>query len=179
MALIGYYIERCYPYVISAIISAILFHLKIDIRMDVNYTELLNGLVNLESIVIGFIGAIMPVVLSMRNESKFVRYIFEKDKKGLFGKYVKSTIFVGLVGTSVSLMMHVRNSMSVRISSFIYYFWIFTTLLFLFSTYGSMSHMVDLIFSKDITDEKDLDQKGISSTHAEIEIKEEFKNPNL
>ena len=42
-----------------------------------------------------------------------------------------------------------------------------------------MSHMVDLIFSKDTTDEKDLDQKGISSTHAEIEIKEEFKNPNL
>ncbi len=179
MALLGYYFERGYPYIISAIVSWILFHLKIDIRTDGNYTELLNGLVNLESIIIGFIGAIMPAVLSMRNESKFVRYVFERDKRGLFGKYVKSTILVGLISASSSLIMQVRESMSDEISNNVYHFWIFISILFLILTYRSMSHMTSLIFAKDNGEEKEIKRQSVSNVFEEIEVKSEFKNPNL
>lgn len=179
MVRIGYYFERCYPYIISAMISRLLFYLKVDIRTDSGYTELLNGLVNLESIIIGFIGAIMPVVLSMRNESKFARYIFERDKKGLFGKYVRSIILAGLVSTSISLIMQVRGSMSDEVSNAVYTFWTFMSILFLLLTYRGMSHMVGLIFSKDDFDGECLTHQSIPDITEQIEIKNEFKNPNL
>lgn len=178
MAVLGYYFERGYPYIISAIASWVFFYLEIDIRMDEGYSELLNGLVNLESIIIGFIGAIMPVVLSVKNESKFVQYVFKRDKKGLFGKYVSSTILVGLISTLTSLIMQVRESMSDEVSNNIYHFWIFTSILFLILTYRSMSHMINLIFTQGNVEEQDIKQQSVTDTFEE-EVKSEFKNPNL
>jgi hypothetical protein len=181
MVNLGYYSERGYPYICSLVITIVLFRLKINISEIDDYKELLNGLVTLESIIIGFIGAIMPVILSMKNESKFVKYVFEKDKKNLFCKYLKSTILFGLLSASITLIMHIRTGMSSLVIKFAYYFWIYITVLFLILTYRSMSHMINLVFSKDDYDEKDMKQ----NSEEEIldvkmqEIIDEYKNPNI
>lgn len=63
----------------------------------------------LDSIIIGFIGAIIPVILSMKNESKLVKYVFEKDKDNLFRKYMSITIGIGLIDVTVSLLVYTKD----------------------------------------------------------------------
>lgn len=56
---------------------------------DKNYSDLLDGLVTLISIIIGFLGAMLPIVLSLKENSEFVQYIFKEDREKLFYKYMK------------------------------------------------------------------------------------------
>nr|DAH21544.1 MAG TPA: hypothetical protein [Caudoviricetes sp.] len=145
-----YYLERSYPYGIAIITTVILQRVAMGVMGNENFDDLLGGLVTFDSIVIGFFGAIMPVILSMKNESKFVKYVFENDTKQLFSKYLKVTIFSGLCSAVLSLALYIRDSF---VHSFVknglYIAWIFGTTLFLTSTYRSLSHMITLVFSKD------------------------------
>lgn len=143
------YIERSYPYVYSFIVCIVIHHIKFNFLENENMNELIDGIVTLESIVIGLIGAIIPVVLSMKNESKFVRYVFEKDSKGLFRKYMTVTIGGGLLSITTSLLMFIRDEFSAKFLVNLYYIWIFLVILFLFSTYRSMKYMIALIFIPD------------------------------
>ncbi|OLS03302.1 hypothetical protein [Tissierella creatinophila] len=111
---------------------------------------MLDGTISLVSIIIGFMGAIMPIILSMKNESKFVRYIFEKDTDELFKKYLKTTVKVGLLNAGFTLSMYLRDSiLKLNIKNFIYYIWMFSIILFIFLTMRSMSYMITIFFAKD------------------------------
>lgn len=144
-----YVMERTYPYVVALVSVILCKNFKFNMMISKEYTELLNGLVTLDSIIIGFLGAVMPVILSMKNESKFVKYVFEKDKKNLFCKYLKVTILLGILNVVSCLVMHVKDAIPDNYWIKFYYVWIFITVVFLTSTYRSMSHMITLIFTKD------------------------------
>lgn len=144
---IHYGSERAYPYILASVVTRLLMLNKIYLYNSKDFNEVLNGLVTLDSIIIGFLGAIMPVILSMKNESKFVRYVFEKDKKNLFMKYLKVTIFWGLLNSVLSLILHTRDIMTKPEN--MYFLWVFVTVIFVSATYRSMSYMVVLLFSKD------------------------------
>lgn len=159
------------------LIAAMLcYHFEFNMMLGVKYTELLNGLVTLDSIIIGFLGAIMPVILSMKNESKFVKYVFEKDKKALFCKYLKVTILFGIVNVVLSLVMHVKDIIPENYQFRFYYVWVFATVVFLTATYRSMSHMITLIFAKDGKEEdEDEEVYGSISEARANEIRQKYK----
>ena len=71
-----------------------------------NFNDALDGGATVVALIIGFLGAILPVILGMKNESKFVKYVFEKDKKRLFKKYIKATIITGLVSLCLTIIMY-------------------------------------------------------------------------
>lgn len=126
-----------------------------------NVDNLIDGLVTMESIVIGLMGAIIPVVLSMKNESKFVKYVFENDTHGLFRKYLTVTIGAGLMSVIFSLAMYIRDEYTEKVLNIMYYSWIFLIFLFLFLTYRSMKYMILIIFSPD-QEEKETEEISIS-----------------
>lgn len=148
--LIKYIWERTYPHLISLVITVSLYLASFNVMKSNGINDLVNGIVTLDSIIIGFIGAIIPVILSMKNESKLVKYVFDRDRDGLFKKYISETIGYGLLDVCVSLMFYLKDiinnkyilkAMSIM---FIYAFFLFVT-----STYRSMSCMLKLIFSDD------------------------------
>ncbi|MCM1120400.1 MAG: hypothetical protein NC543_13685 [bacterium] len=153
--LIYLFFERMYPYIFAFIFCIFLYKIKFNFINNSNIDNLIEGIITMESIVIGLIGAIIPVILSMKNESKFVKYVFENDTKGLFRKYLVSTIGGGLLSLTFSLSMYIRNEYGVLLANIIYYFWIFFTVLFLLLTYRSMKYMILIIFSPD-TDNKSI-----------------------
>lgn len=144
-----YILERSYPYIIALLCVGMCRHIGLNITDDVEYKDLLDGLITLDSIIIGFLGAVMPVILSMKNESKFVKYVFEKDTENLFCKYLKITLMLGIANVVTTLIQHVRGSIPTKMQIEVYYLWIFLTVAFLLATYRSMSHMITLIFAKD------------------------------
>ena len=144
--------ERAYPYVISIAISIILHVIKFDFLENEKVDNLIDGLITIESIVIGLIGAIIPVILSMKNDSKFVRYVFENDTRQLFRKYMTATIACGLINVACSLAMYLRESYSPLACKIIYNAWVFLIFLFLLLTYRSMHYMILIIFTPDQID---------------------------
>lgn len=155
-----YWVERFYPYICAGIITGALKILKFDPVKSSNINDIIDGIVTLDSIIIGFLGAIIPVILSMKNESKLVRYVFDRDTDNLFRKYISSTICVGLIDVRISLATYTKDIITHDLGQkslsvlFLYCF-----ILFLLCTYRSMTCMLKLLFSDDKKIEKGLSKK--------------------
>lgn len=174
MSRIGYWAERGYPYAFGGVAVLTCLVCNINISNSNNYKELLNGLITLGSIIIGFLGAILPTVLGLRNESKFVKYVFRYDTENLFAKYLKATIFLGLSDILISLVMHVRNSFSLVARNVLYYLWIFISITFIVATYRSMSHMIALVFFNEKEEIENFEKSKVSSERKR-EIEDEYR----
>ncbi len=142
--------ERSYPHIIAMVITITLTGISFNPIKSKQIDSLVEGIVTLDSIIIGFIGAVIPVILSMKNESKLVQYVFDRDKEGLFKKYISETIGYGLIDACISLSIYTRdviaNKCILKILNFLF---IYLLLLFLLATYRGMSCMLKLIFSND------------------------------
>ena len=174
---IKYYFERVYPYVVSLAITCFLEYKKIDFIHNENINNALDGVNTFAALIIGFLGAMLPVVLGMKNESKIVKYVFEKDEKKLFLKYIKSTIQVGLILVCVTIGLYFKKSFPDKTISRIFFIWIFLLGLFVLCTYRCLSNMLNLIFSRD-SDLKGAIISGNSTvkTAKEIDLEERYKS---
>ncbi len=142
--------ERIYPHVIAISFVIILKKTAIEPINSNKIDSLIDGIITLDSIIIGFMGAIIPVILSMKNESKLVKYVFDRDKDGLFKKYISETIAYGLADICISLSVYIRDILiNVYIMKLIKILFVYTFILFIVATYRSMSCMLKLIFTQD------------------------------
>ena len=145
-----YYIEKFYPVFLSLSIVFIMKYNNINYINDKNMDSAIEGVLTVSALIIGFVGAVLPVVLSMKNDSKFVKYIFEKDKNKLFMKYMKITLVSGLLTITISVSLYFRDAFSgSKLYNRVFFAWSFCTVLFMLSTYRCINHMLNLIFSPD------------------------------
>ena len=150
MRYVKYIIERSFPMTLAIGITFLAYIAKINYITDNNLNDALTGIITAASLIIGFIGAILPVIFGMKDNSKVVVYLFHKDKERLFLKYIKSTIWSGLVLIMVSVVMYFQKSFeSTFIHQYYFYLWIFCLTLFLGYTYRCVSRMLQLMFADD------------------------------
>lgn len=170
---IKYYMERCYPYVIALLLTVSIWHLQINVIYDENLNEMLYGTLTTDSIVLGFLGALIPVVISMRKESKLAEYVFKNDKKNLFMKYIIATIKHGLLSIVFTLVLYVRESIEFKnAKELLPFIWIYITISFFVLTYRCMSYMLIILFAK----EKDNNANFVIEDSEEIkEFEEEHR----
>lgn len=143
-------IEMFYPYVISIIPVVGIKKIGLNLIMSENLNDALEAVITVSSLIIGFIGAVLPVIMSMKNDSKIVKYVFEKDKDKLFLKYIKQTILVGVLLILFAVSIYFRDQFVGKI----YEKWCiklacYALSAFLLCTYRCLSNMLNLIFSND------------------------------
>jgi len=145
-----YFVEKFYPILLALCIVLIMKYYDINYIGDKNMDNAIEGVLTVSALIIGFVGAVLPVVLSMKNDSKFVKYIFEKDKNKLFMKYMKITLMSGLLTITISVSLYFRDDFSAtKLYNHIFFVWSFFIVLFMLSTYRCINHMLNLIFSSD------------------------------
>ncbi len=150
MERIKYYFERGYPYVISMLMFILLYKYKINFMSNRNFNDAIDGISTIGSLIVGFLGAILPVILGMKNESKFVKYVFENDRNKLFLKYIKEDIIFGLLTLLLSFILYFRDeAVFIYIKAYMFCFWVALIILFLLLTYRCLSKILTLIFSSD------------------------------
>jgi hypothetical protein len=152
---VNYHWERGYPHFVAVIIVIIVYWVfkEKEIHGFENFTSALSSVLTITSLIIGFLGAVMPVIISMKNDSKIVKYIFEKDENQLFLKYIKSTILIGLITSGLSIFMFFISELeNIGIKNMITYIWIFLVSEFFLLTYRCLDKMVRIIFIKDKDD---------------------------
>lgn len=170
---IKYSFERLYPYVLSVIVVLLIKKQKIEFLSCENLNSALDAVNTLTALIIGFLGAILPVILGMKNESKFVKYVFEKDEEKLFLKYIKITIVIGLLLVLTTISMYFVSLIQEKEQQSLLYIWMFLICLFLLSTYRSLSNMLNLIFSNDST--LDLENGEENKSEEEIQLEKYYK----
>lgn len=144
-----YYAERIAPYVISLIAPVVLWRCDVNYIENSNFNDAIDGVNTVAALIIGFLGAMLPVILGMKNESKFVQYVFEKDKNKLFLKYIKSNLLTGLLLVVLSISLYFRDDFKQNIKLVAFYVWVYMCFLFFSCTYRSLSNMLELVFTDD------------------------------
>lgn len=143
-------IERTYPFLIPIPIIAVLMRAGVNFIGSVNLNGALEAIITVSSLIIGFLGAVLPVIMSMKNDSKIVQYVFERDKDKLFLKYIKETLLTGILVISVAVIVYFRD----QYQNTIWYknaIFPLTYILmaFLLCTYRCLDNMLNLIFASD------------------------------
>lgn len=147
---IGLIWERSYPYIIAFVVTLLVVVNKLNYIDDPSINDAANAVLTVASIIIGFIGAILPVILGMRNDSAFVKYVLSMDKENLFSKYVKEVLGLGLLLISFSTIIMFKDSYpGTWLYKNIFYIWVFLVIAFLLATYRSVGSMLKLAFSAD------------------------------
>lgn len=177
---VKYYWERSYPYIFSIIICFVMYKEKMNFMENDYMNDAIDSVNTITSLIIGFLGAILPVILGMKNESKFVQYVFENDKNRLFLKYIRENILVGLFLLFISVVLYFRKEEAMQ--AYIYYgFYIWSTsiVLFLFATYRCLTNMLNLIFSSDNVLNNSLYHESEEEQYAREMIQDEFSDENI
>lgn len=144
-------IEMLYPYVLSVVIFVLFKFVKNSLYQSKNINDALDAVITVSSLIIGFLGAVLPVIMSMKNDSKLVKYVFERDKDKLFLKYIKQTLIVGVLVIIVSVTVYFRD----QYKDTWYEKWNIPILAYMLScfllcTYRCFSNMLNLIFMNDV-----------------------------
>ena len=127
------------------------------------------------ALIVGFLGAILPVIMGMKNESKLVKYVFEKDKDRLFLKYMKATIFTGLLTLLITVSLYFSEDFSKSaIAYYEFYVWEALFVCFMLLTYRSLKNILDIIFSPDVDMGADRYYKSEEQKAEEKKIQDEF-----
>ena len=79
-----YYAERMAPYVISFVAPVILWRYDINYIENGNFNDAIDGVNTVAALIIGFLGAMLPVILGMKNESKLFSMYLKKIKINCF-----------------------------------------------------------------------------------------------
>ncbi len=143
--------ERMYPYIVAAIsVHLIRKSCAIEFFSSENLNDALTAIITVTSIIIGFIGAILPVILSMKNDSKVVQYVFQRDKRKLFLEYIKSTLAIGFLLIVCSIIPYFSDLYE---DTYFYKNWqyvvIYMLICFLCATYRCLNNMLNLIFKSE------------------------------
>ena len=143
-------IERFWPFVLSSAVLVLMIVFKINFVDSSELGTALDGIITIAALIVGFFGAILPVIIGMKNESKFARYVFERDKHKLFLKYIRATLLCGVILIGVSVLLYFKNDFTIKHADDALFYiesWLFIS--FLACTYRSVNHMLRLVFATD------------------------------
>ena len=178
--------EKFWPFALSTGIVIALVIFKIDFADSKALETALTGIITIAALIVGFFGTILPVIIGIKNESKFARYVFERDKNKLFLKYIRSTLWLGILLMAFSVIFYFAGDNTITYTDKILFYavvWLFIS--FLTCTYRGMNYMLKLVFSvdADLTDhgKSDLLRRS-SSEGAEVmrkDLLEKQKEENI
>lgn len=139
-------IERAYPYICGAAACILLELFKIDLSGSEGLDNALNGIITMTSLIICFLGAILPLIATARIDSSVVENVFRYDTHGLFFKYMKESVTVGLVLVIACIVTYFRNDLpSIVIQKSFMYIDSFLLVAFLLCTFRSYSFIFEIM----------------------------------
>ncbi|EMI10380.1 hypothetical protein [Anoxybacillus gonensis] len=147
-------IEIFFPIVLSLGTSFLLIKLGFHYSVK-NFDKVLDGSITFSSIVIGFLAALLGVLVSIR-DAHIVKKIFSVREKKLFRHYFYEAILLGFLVVIISAALHIFRETRSTLSFCLFSFWNFITFFFLFSSVRII-HVLMLILFK--SNEKGANQR--------------------
>nr|WP_307991420.1 hypothetical protein [uncultured Niameybacter sp.] len=100
--------------IITFICTVIISTRGFMVGIDQYLNDLLNAVITLSSILIGFIGVLLGLLFSLRN-SKIVELLFQYTTKEILKSYFKRAILSGTIIVGISILLYVRELINFNI----------------------------------------------------------------
>lgn len=140
-------LEITTPLLLSICMSVLLIRFGFDPGVK-RFEKVLDGSITFSSILVGFLSALMGIMMSIRS-SDVVKGMFEVRNKKLLVYYLSETIFLGFaVVISSGLMYTFIESCGYHLP---FYSWIVVTFWFLPSSIRVVLMMLLILFKSDVT----------------------------
>ena len=156
------FFERTHPYLIAICITMLWFFFGKDLSQSNGFDNALDSTSTMCSILLGFVAAIFPVILSLRTKGNYIDKVISNGGRLLKSYCVESIIsgFVLIIGNTLN---YFRFDTRPLIKLILFYFWIFCVVSFIFCSIRSMYFLIRLIMPKEtinsIPEESDVEKK--------------------
>lgn len=133
-----------YPLIVAIII--LWLSIKLNFTYDLkNFDKVLDGAITFSSIIVGFLGALLGILVSIK-DSKIVQAIFETNERYTLKYFFNENFIIGLLVVIVSCIMQVLREYQTIWSSIFFYSWIVLFSWFLPSTYRIVNILMSVFF---------------------------------
>jgi hypothetical protein len=116
-----------------------------------NFNKLLDGTVVFSSVIIGFLGVVLAILLSIRND-EIVKYIFNRKERTLLLEYFNHALISGFATIVITISLYFQNSIyRLQIGHFYignvpFYLWVFIIVFFIVSAARIIMIIMDIVF---------------------------------
>lgn len=140
----GAFLEKLYPLIIGVCFALAAYFLQIDHTIK-NFDDLLVSVITFGSIVTGFLGALLGILMSIRN-SDIVKEIFNSHEKSTLKFYFYETFTLGFMLIILTSSMQILIGYEFAFTYYIYYLWIVISFAFIPSTYRIVNILLEIFF---------------------------------
>lgn len=138
------FLHKVYPFLIGGVASGVLFWLNIDYKIP-NFEKVLDNATIFSSIVVGFLGALLGILVSIK-DTEIVTAIFETEEKSTLKSYFNETFLLGIVVVLCSSVMQVLRSQESITTLIIFHIWALISFWFIPSTYRIVNILMSVFF---------------------------------
>ncbi|MFD1708930.1 hypothetical protein ACFSCZ_19895 [Siminovitchia sediminis] len=138
------FFHKTYPFFIGCLVSGILFWLNIDYRIP-NFEKVLDNATIFSSIVVGFLGALLGILVSIK-DAEIVATIFETEEKHTLKSYFNETFLLGIIVVLFSSLMQVLRSYENSTTLIMFHLWVLISIWFIPSTYRIVNILMSVFF---------------------------------
>lgn len=156
-------IEKWYPFIFAMLLGIVYLLARFDIKDDVD--AILSVVIEASSILIGFLSALLALLLGLNN-NKIAEEVFgNRHYKNLMKNYFEISIGAGFILIALTGSLYIRRTIaewSMFIVEMIKFLWIVVTVFFFVSAYRVISVVMRIAFFdnqedgkvEDMTDEE-------------------------
>jgi len=141
---ISYIWERIYPLFLSLFVTILLICRNFTPELK-GFDRVLDGSITFISIVLGFLAALVGIILSVSGTKaikNIYQYVNDKNGGNVFIAYVKAPIRMGFLSLVISIIMLILIEYMSFVTLIITYLWIFTTVYFILASYRVVNIMM-------------------------------------
>lgn len=157
---------------IAIVFTVIWYVAGYDLSNSRGYEGALEASASMCSVLLGFIAAIFPVVLSLRSGGNYVDRVI-KEGGSLLKSYNAEVVVSGFVLILVVLLNFFRYDTRRSVKEFLFFLWLFFTILFIGCCARCMYFLFRLVLVKDDK------QRVPPESDAERRLKERVKNTSV
>lgn len=160
--------ERYNPIILGFLAVGITWFFKLKPSIA-GFEKVLDGVITFSSIVIGFLGALLAIILSI-SKSNVIQHLYKHvhhtKGKNYFYNYFQEAIIVGFIVVISSIFMYVFRKMTTLpwYGHMTFYIWIFSTAFFLAAAFRIINIlMLTLFVESQKSHQEEYKQKSILS----------------
>lgn len=164
----GLIFEKSYPFTFAILITLLWRIFGYNLVDCAGYNNALDSGSTMCSIMLGFIFAVLPIILAMRGKNKYVDRILKSGGMLLY-KYCFHCVIVGFALIIITIMNYFRDDVRAVVKNSLFYLWFYLLICFAFCCYRCIKNMIAIVLSNDD------DIKGPEKTPLQIEYEENQK----
>lgn len=169
--------ERIYP-IFGGMVFSLLIYVYNLVNIIISSEKILDSTITFTSIIVGFVGALIGILFSIR-DTDIINELFKKNERKILKKYFQWTVISGLLLVLISTILYLHNSiyktyeflnLNIRLIDIIFSLWAYLVGYFVLSTYRITDVMMYIIFK-----DPNLKNKEPDSIELEDKQKDDLK----